>query len=349
MDGYAVIAADDSPWREVLAVQAAGDVSPVTITIGTAIQIMTGAPVPTGADAVVRVENTERADDHVIIKQEQVNAGENIRPTGSDVTAGSLLLTAGTVIGPAEIGLLAAFGEDPVTVRRKPRVSVVSTGDELVEPNEPLTAGKIRDSNRFSLIAALTDAGAEVIWSGKGPDERDQLETLLRERIAESDIVITSGGVSMGELDLIKAILGDLAEVHFRRVFMKPGKPLNFATVDDTLIFGLPGNPVSALVSFELFIRPALDQMSGVRSQRPRIRVAIAEEIVPTDRIEYQRAWITIDGEGQLLATPTGGQASSRLASLVGANGLLILPPRESSYGAGELVETILLGTPYPT
>jgi gephyrin len=243
MDGFAVISEDGSPWREVIGVQAAGSVLDVEVTPGTAVQIMTGAPLPKGANAVVRVENTEMADDHVIVHQESVAPGENIRPIGTDIATGDLVLSEQTAIGPPEIGLLASLGVDPVPVRARPIVSIVSTGDELLEPSMEISPGKIRDSNRFSLLAALQQTGAAVEWMGKGPDDRDHLHQLLKERIGTSDIVITSGGVSMGELDLIKAILGDLAEVHFRRLFVKPGKPMIFATTDNTLIFGLPGNP----------------------------------------------------------------------------------------------------------
>jgi molybdenum cofactor synthesis domain-containing protein len=345
MDGYAVVSTDVSPWREVIGVQAAGSVLDVEVTPGTAVRIMTGAPLPRGADAVVRVEHTEIADDHVIIHQETVAPGENVRPVGFDIPAGTRVLEPGIAIGPSEIGLLAALGVDPVTVYQAPRVSVMSTGDELLEPAMPLEPGRIRDSNRFSLIAALGQVGAKVVWANKGPDERDHLETVLRERIAESDVVLTSGGVSMGDLDLIKAILGDIAEVHFRRVFMKPGKPLNFATVGPTLIFGLPGNPVSALVSFELFVRPALRKMGGhAVIDRPRLSVRLAHEVHPTDRIDHQRAHIYQDSAGALSAAVTGVQASSRLASFTGSNGLVIIPPRDRPYAAGETVDALLLG-----
>jgi molybdenum cofactor synthesis domain-containing protein len=347
MDGYAVVAGDSSPWREVIGVQTAGHPIDVEVTPGTAVRITTGAPVPRGADAVVRVENTEVADDHVIVHQSEVKAGENIRPVGFDLQRGELLLTAGTVLGPAEIGLVAGLGLDPIAVRRRPRVSVLSTGDELVEPGEPVGPGQIRDSNRFSLMAALHAEGAAIVWAGKGADDRAALDALVRERIADSDVVITSGGVSMGETDFIKAILGELAAVHFRRVFMKPGKPLTFATARETLIFGLPGNPVSALVGFELFIRPALATLAGRATvDRPRVPVTLTHETPPTDRIEYQRAFVRVDVEGRLVAATTGNQASSRLASLVGANALLIIPPRGEPYRAGERVEALMLAAP---
>jgi molybdenum cofactor synthesis domain-containing protein len=347
MDGFAVVAADVSPWREVIGVQTAGHQAAVEVTPGTAVRITTGAPVPRGADAVVRVENTEPADDHVIVHQSDVAVGENIRPVGFDVQRGDLLLHAGTRLGPAEIGLIAGIGLSPIAVRRRPRVSILSTGDELVEPGEPLGPGQIRDSNRFSLLAALQAEGADVVWAGKGADERQALERLVRERLAASDVLITSGGVSMGETDFIKEILRDLATVHFRRVFLKPGKPFNFATVRERLIFGLPGNPVSALVGFELFVRPALATLAGLRDiDRARVPVVLAHETPPTDRIEFQRAVVRVDAEGRLVASTTGNQASSRLVSLVGANALLVIPPRDEVYRAGERVEALLLGTP---
>ena len=348
MDGYAVVASDASPWREVLGEQMAGQVLDLEVSEGAVVRIMTGAPMPRGADAVVRVEATEPAEDHVVILQEDVATGENIRTVGSDVRRGEVVLPAGTVLGPAELGLVAAVGFVPVPVSTRPRVSVVSTGDELVEPGEPVGPGQIRDSNRFSLVAALSAAGASVTWSGKAPDNAVSLRALLIERMAESDVVITSGGVSMGDLDLIKPLLGDLTKVHFRRVFMKPGKPLNFATTaGGTLVFGLPGNPVSALVSFETFIRPALRSMMGCASiDRPRVSVALAQGTPPSDRIEMQRATVRVDPEGQLVATTTGSQASSRLASFLGANALLVVAPRETPYEPGERVDAVLLGPP---
>jgi molybdenum cofactor synthesis domain-containing protein len=353
MDGFAVVAADNSPWREVIGDQVAGRVADVEVTAGTAVRITTGAPLPRGADAVVPVEQTEPADDHVVVHAVDVLPGQYIRAVGSDLSRGSRLLPSGTMLGPAEIGLVAGMGFVPVPVHRRPRVSVLSTGDELVEPDRPLGPGQIRDSNRFSLIAALQGEGAQVVWSGKAPDEREPLRRLLEERIAGSDVVVTSGGVSMGELDLVKALLGDLpgVRVHFRRVFMKPGKPFNFATAgggeSPKLLFGLPGNPVSALAGFELFVRPALAVLSGRTDvDRPRVPVTLLHDVRPSDRIEYQRAVVRVGPDGRLVAGTTGGQASSRLASFVGANALLVIPPRPQVYSAGESVEALLLAVP---
>ena len=347
MDGYAVLADDVSPWREILGVQTAGAPIDVEVTEGYTVRITTGAPIPRGADAVVQVENIELAEDHVVITQDVVRAGDNIRPIGADLAEGALAVAQGSVIAAAEIGLIAGLGLSPVPVFRRPRVSILSTGDELVEPGRPLEPGQIRDSNQFSMNAAVRETGAEVVWSGQAPDERPELERLLRERIAASDVVLTSGGVSMGELDLIKAILLDIADVQFQRVFMKPGKPLNFAVSGETLIFGLPGNPVSALATFEVFIRPALLTMMGrTEIDRPIVPVRLAAPTTPSDRIEYQRATVRVTADGVLTGTVTGSQASSRLASFIGANAFLVIEPRSTPYEAGETAPAMLLGAP---
>jgi molybdenum cofactor synthesis domain-containing protein len=345
MDGFAVVADDVSPWREILGDQYAGTMEQIEVTPGTAARIMTGAPVPRGATAVVRVESTEVRDDHVIIHQETVDDCENIRPIGADLRSGDLLLKSGTMIGPAEIGVLASLGRSTVRVVRRARVSIMSTGDELVDPDQMPGPGQIRDSNRFSLAAAATRAGAEVVWIGRAPDDPASLRRLLEERIADSDIVITSGGVSMGEKDYVKALLAELAEVHFRRLFMKPGKPFNFATAGDTLLFGLPGNPVSALVGFEVFIRTALRAMAGARDPRPRtVPVRLDHDVDSTDRLEYQRGVVWADDAGCLRARNSGSQSSARLMSHVGINAFILIQPRETPYLAGERVPAIVLG-----
>ncbi len=345
MDGFAVIASDVSPWREIIGDQYAGTLEGIEVTPGTSARIMTGAPLPTGADAVVRVENTELRDDHVVIHQEHVVEGENVRPIGSDLQSGDTLVGAGTVIGPAEIGLLASLGRSTVKVVRRPRFSILSTGDELVEPDQQPGPGQIRDSNRFSLVVAAETAGAEVIWTGHAPDDEPSLRAVLLERIEASDAVITSGGVSMGEKDYVKAILNEIATVHFRRLFMKPGKPFNFATIGDTLFFGLPGNPVSALVGFEIFVKSALRRMAGYPNPLPPRAYAVLEhDVESTDRLEYQRGTVWCDDSGQLHARNTGSQSSARLMSLVGANAFLLIQPREAPYRAGERVPVVIHG-----
>lgn len=351
MDGFAVDAEDVSPWRQIIGTQHAGDIIDEEVTEGHAIRIMTGAPLPPGANAVVPVEATSiKEDGHVVIHQEDVAIGENVRPVGSDVAKGTRVLAAGTRLGPAGIGLVASMGIDPVPVTRRPRVCVLSTGDELVEPDQPLAPGHIRDSNRFSLVAALREEPVEVTYAGKAPDDRAALEAFLRERMETDDIIITSGGVSMGELDLIKAILfeADDVDLHFRRLYMKPGKPLNFATKGETLIFGLPGNPVSSLVTFELFIKTAIRGMMGATEiDRPLLPVTLAEGTAPSDRIEYQRGIVSVGPDGRLIARSTGMQRSSRLASFLGANALLVIAPRETDYEPGETVDALMLAPPH--
>lgn len=352
MDGFAVLAEDSSPWREIIGTQNAGAIIDAEVTEGYTVRIMTGAALPHGANAVVPVEATELMEDHVVIHQEEVKLGENVRPVGSDLKQGTLVLPKGTRLGAPEIGLLASMGVDPVPVARKPRISILSTGDELVEPSQPLGPGQIHDANRFSLATSLREEPVEIAWIGKAPDKREELETLLRTRLAEDDIVITSGGVSMGELDLIKAILFDAddVQVHFRRLYMKPGKPLNFATHASTLIFGLPGNPVSSLVTCELFIKTAIRQMIGLpasKVDRTTLKVTLSEDVRPSDRIEYQRGVVSIGSDGRLVGRNTGSQISSRLQSFLGINALLIIAPRESIYRAGEQVDAIMLAPPY--
>lgn len=350
MDGYAVLAADASPWREVIATQNAGEVIDVEVSEGYCVRIMTGAPLPKGAGAVVPVEATEMADDHVVIHQEDVAPGQNIRPVGVDIAAGELLITAGTRLGPAEIGLLASLGVTPVKVTRKPRVSIISTGDELVEPEDTPDPGQIRDANRFTLAAMLANEPVNITWVGIAPDNRAALESLLNERLASDDLVLTSGGVSMGEKDYIKAILFEAedVELYFRRLYMKPGKPLTFARKGEAFIFGLPGNPVSSLATFDIFVRPAIHRMIGASQiGLQTANVTLREGTTPSDRIEYQRGIVSATSSGDLIATTTGDQRSSRLASYIGSNAYLVIQPRESPYNAGEQIEALMVKPPF--
>lgn len=348
MDGYAVVHSDSNPERTILGAGFAGERSGVTVTPGTATKIMTGAPLPDGATAVVMVERTEARDGVVHIQQEQVAEGENIRPIGSDMQRGDLLVPAGSVLGPAEIGLLASLGHAEVMVGRRPRVAIMSTGDELVAPGEVPGPGQIRDSNRFSLALAARRAGAEVVINRHVPDAEGPLREAFGTAIEQADVVITSGGVSMGDRDLVKGLLGELAEVRFRRVFMKPGKPLNFATIGDKLLFGLPGNPVSCLVSFQMFVRPALLVMQSAPPEvLPTVEVEAVEPIPPSDRIEYQRAKVWVGPEGRLLARNTGNQISARLASFLGSNAFLVVPPSETAYAPGTRLNALMVSPPY--
>lgn len=344
VDGYAVVASDDAEWRELLPDILAGQAERAAVGPGRAARIMTGAGLPVGADAVVMFEDTAEQDGRVKLNR-PVKAGDNLRPVGIDLEVGQPVLQAGTVLGPAEIGLLATLGVAEMSVARRPRVAVLSTGDELVEPDAPLRAGMIRDSNRYALMAAAREAGAEVISMGMARDD----ETLQRERVRAAfdtaDVVITSGGVSVGTRDLIKPILEGLGTVHFGRIALRPGKPLTFATVGEKLAFGLPGNPVSALVTFEVFVRPALLQMQGRRAvQRTRVDVEVEHPLGKTpDRTEYQRAIVRWQN-GRLVARSTGSQISSRLLSMVGANALLEILPGTDKVPAGARVPALLVG-----
>ncbi len=347
MDGFAVIHDDPTVERSVIGSGFAGDDPNVTVVAGTAAKIMTGAPLPRGADAVFQVENTTTNDGIMTIQQSQIRSGDNIRPIGTDMREGDRLIGAGTILGPAEVGLLASLGHAEVTVGRRPRVAVISTGNELVAPDETPGPGQIRDSNRFSLAVAATRAGANVIINQHIRDDEAALRAGLQQALAEADVVLTSGGVSMGDLDLVKALLGELAVVHFQRLFMKPGKPLNFATVGNTLIFGLPGNPVSCLVGFHMFVRPALQVMqSAPPDSHPTVPVIIEHDIAPSDRIEYQRAVVTVGPDGIMRARNTGNQISARLMSFVGSNAYLVVQPSEQPYPVGTQLEAILLGPP---
>jgi molybdenum cofactor synthesis domain-containing protein len=345
-DGFAVIAGDGSLRREIVGEQMAGAPAGIVVRPGTAARIMTGAPLPQGADAVVMVEYTEEAGGSVRLLR-AVEPGQDVRPAGQDLAAGEQVLAAGTALGPPGVGLLAAVGRGRVQVYRRPRVAVLSTGDELVEPDQTLGPGLIRNSNRYALQASACAAGADVVWTAHARDEEGELSHLMAEALTQADVLLTSGGVSMGQRDLVKPLLREMGEVHFGRVAQKPGKPLTFATIQGRLAFGLPGFPVSSLVSFELYVRPALRKMQGyVGLQRPRRDVVLRHSIDrQPDRLEFQRA-VVMEREGMYWAETTGLQVSGRLRSLVGANALLVLPARRAHFDKGETVEAILLDWP---
>ena len=344
VDGYAVRASDAGERVLLQHEVVAGPEQTVEVRPGEAVRIMTGGPLPPGADAVVMVEDTEERQGRVILGREAAPGG-NVHRAGQDVGDGQLVLGAGAVLGPAEIGLLATLGRSRVPVYRRPRVAVLATGDELVEPWEAPPPGCIRDSNRYALLAAVREAGAEPIWSGMARDDEAGLAARAAEALAGADVLITSGGVSMGTRDLIKPLLERLGTVHFGRVNFKPGKPLTFATIGDTLTFGLPGYPVSSLVTFEVLVRPALLKMQG-RTQvgRPRVEVEVEHEIQPDPvRPEYQRAVVRWQ-RGRLVARTTGAQGSSRLLSMAGGNALLEIQPSERTVPAGCRVPALLTG-----
>jgi molybdenum cofactor synthesis domain-containing protein len=344
VDGYALRAADGLAPRRVLAEITAGAAAGLAVEPGTAVRIMTGAPVPPGADAVIMVEQTAEAD-RVLTVRRAPGPGDAIHRIGQDMAAGELVLARGTPLGAAEVGLLATVGQVRVQVYRRPVVAVLATGDEVYEPDGEPIPGGVRDSNRYALMAAVREAGCDPLSLGIARDDEATQRRAIQQGLEQADVLLTSGGVSMGTRDLIKPLLAELGTVHFGRVAFKPGKPTTFATIGTKLAFGLPGYPVSSLVSFEVFVRPALRRLQGdARAERPVARIALAEAITPSpDRPEYQRVTISLDG-GRLVAHSTGAQGSSRLLSLRGANGLLLVPPGERRYEPGEELDALLTG-----
>ena len=344
VDGYAVIAGDQATDLEVLEEVTAGRLAHAQVRPGTAVRIMTGGTLPPGADAVVMVEEVEETDGHAVL-QHQPRSGENVHPPGMDLSKGQPVLARGSRIGAAEVGLLATVGRAQVPVFRRPRVAVLATGDELVEPHETPPPGSVRDSNRYALMAAAEEAGTEVVWHAHALDDEAALEQAMRAGLGKADVLLTSGGVSMGTRDLIKPLLDKMANIQFGRVSFKPGKPLTFATTSEgKLAFGLPGFPVSSLVTFEIFVRPALLSLQGAANvTRPRVSVMLGHEI-RTDAVrpEYQRARVSWE-QHQFVATTTGLQSSSRLMSIVGANALLELDPGGEVLPKGTIVQALLL------
>jgi molybdopterin molybdotransferase len=315
--------------------------------MGEACRILTGAVLPRGADCVVMVEDTVQGPDWVEVA-DRLRPGNNFHAPGSDACAGQVAVTSGTQLGAAEIGIAATLGHGHLTVVRRPRVAILSTGDELVEVGTPPGPGQIVDSNRWALTAAVREAGAEVTLLGIGPDDEQALRALVMGALEEHDVLITSGGVSVGSHDLIKPLLASLGEVHVGRVRLKPGKPFTFATLPEgRRAFGLPGFPVSSLVTFEVFVRPALRKMQGFATlQRPRLSVRLGYDARPTrDRPEYQRVLLRREG-AELVAATTGSQSSSRLLSAVGAQALVRIPPGEDVIPAGTVVDAIILDLP---
>ncbi|KDO33385.1 hypothetical protein SPRG_02192 [Saprolegnia parasitica CBS 223.65] len=339
MDGYAVVASDGLGQYPVLDRIAAGDAPGSQVTPGCVAYVTTGCPLPDGADAVVKIEDTEGVCDangnEVAIKVlHAVSSGTNIRPIGFDMQSGEIVVEAGEVVTPAIIGLLATVGATHVLVHRKPIVGVLSTGSELVDASASITGGKIRDSNRPMLLASMRAADTVVVDLGICSDDMDTLRTRITTVLPDIDILITSGGVSMGDHDLVKPLLQELGTVHFGRIHMKPGKPTTFATIPSTsgpakLVFALPGNPVSCLVTSCLLVAPVLRKLRGATACAPLTFKAKMAHALPLDqeRPEYHRANVAWNAQAQqFVATSTGVQASSRLLSCRFANALLHLP-----------------------
>lgn len=356
MDGYALRAEDargasgQAPVRLRLAGEVpAGRVYAGTVGPGEAVRILTGAPLPDGADAVLQQELTEVAGDGYVSLLADAPAGNNVRHPGEDVRVGQLLVPKGAEVGPAEVALLAALGVHPVRVTRRPRVAILSTGDELAPLGETLRLGQIRESNGPYLVAAVTRAGGEPWPLGIARDRAEELRAKL-ERAREADLVLTSGGVSVGDYDLVKQMLNEQGGIEFWRVRMRPGKPVAFGALGTTPILGLPGNPVSAAVTFELFGRPAIRTLLGASQvERPLVEVVLeGTDITRVDRRQFVRAWL--DSRAGMLVgrTTTGDQGSHIISSLRGATALLVIAEGEGVVRAGERVPALLLNDALP-
>ena len=324
---------------------AAGPASPLRVQPGVCVRIMTGAMMPAGADAVVPLEWTDGGISSVRISRVP-DAGAYIRRVGEDVAAGETVLTAGTLLGAAQIGIAAAVGRARLTVRPRPRVVVVSTGSELVEAGQPLSPGRIADSNSPALTAAAFEAGAIAYRVGIVPDDPRTLASTLEDQLVRADVLVTSGGVSVGAYDVVKEVLSRLGTVQFDKVAMQPGMPQGFGTIgpDATPVFGLPGNPVSALVSFEAFVRPALRKMLGATPlERPRVR-AVASTVLraPAGKAAFLRVLLEVR-KGAYVVTPVSGAGSHLLAGMARANALAIVPVGVQEIAAGDPVDVLVL------
>jgi molybdopterin molybdotransferase len=345
MDGYAVRRADCATvpvTLKVLGEAPAGRAPCHEVVAGTAVRIMTGAPLPRGADAVVMREETHEAPDQVqILVAPEPN--ENIRRAGEDVQAGSVVFRAGDLLNPAALGVLASLGVAAVDVIRRPRVALLATGDEIVGIDQPLAPGQIRDSSGPALAALVTRLGAVPVVLGVARDNADDLRGKIAEG-ARHDLLLTTGGVSVGDHDLVKQVLGELGSMNFWKVNMQPGKPLAFGKVGDTPVVGLPGNPVSSLVAFELFVRPAIRRMQGhARIQRPRVAVKLTSAIEKRmERRQFVRAWVQVE-DGGYVAASTGPQGSHVLTSVARGNALLDLPAGPQRFEPGTWVKALLL------
>jgi molybdopterin molybdotransferase len=367
MDGYAVRAADTSGATQeapvtlhVIGEVAAGYIYQGEVQPGTAVRIMTGAPIPRGADAVVPFEETDESEGHqfgtfakgrdTVAVFKAALAGNNLRYAGEDVSRGSLVMREGTELNAAQIGVLASLGMEQVRVYRRPVVALISTGDELLELGQPHTEGKIYDANSYSIAALVEEAGGVAWRLGIARDTVEALAQKIHEALERTDLLVTTAGVSRGDYDVVKDVLLREGEVGFWTVRMRPGKPLAFGrfTAPDGRVvphIGLPGNPVSSMVTFELFGRPAVYKMSGRTGwERPSLRVTVEDRIENTDGRRFLARGIVSEREGRYFASLTGPQGSGILTSMALANALVVCPEDVAALEPGEEAEAIMLG-----
>jgi molybdenum cofactor synthesis domain-containing protein len=352
MDGYAVRAADTAgapvTLKVVATLPAGADPTGVRVEPGTAVRIMTGAPLPEGADAVVMVEHTVAAPDGSTVRIERAaRPGEHVRAAGEDLAAGQEVFPAGTVLGPGHLGVLASLGYVRVPVHPRPRVGVLSTGDELVDGPVALRPGQIRDANRHTLMALVRRAACEPVDLGLAPDDEGAIGAAVEKGVASCDAIVTSGGVSVGDFDYVKAVFDRLGHMDWMQVAIKPAKPLAFGVVGGKPLFGLPGNTVSAMVSFELFARPGLRRLMGHpddRLFRRPVRAVAAADLRrrPDGKTHFVRVRAERGADGRVAVRPAGGQGSHQLWAMAAADALAVVPDGEGVPAGGE-VEVILL------
>ncbi len=346
MDGYALHANtlpdDGTRDLEVVGTSWAGHVFPGPVAAGACVRIMTGAVMPEGTDTVVMQEHVEQTPGGIRIDARH-KAGQNVRHAGEDIGAGDTVLRAGHRLIPADLGLLASVGTNEVKVTRRVRVAFFSTGDELRSIGDPLEPGMIYDSNRYTLYGMLTRLGVELIDLGVVADTREDTLRAFEQGAACADVLITSGGVSVGEADFVKEALEQLGQIDFWKVAMKPGRPLAFGKINDAYFFGLPGNPVSVMVTFYLFVQPALRTLQGERCTPPLLLDARCRSNLrkKPGRTEYQRGMLYRDADGQLAVDKTGPQGSGILTSMADANCFIVLPLEAETAEAGSLVQVL--------
>ena len=351
MDGFAVRSADvaDVPvtLRVVATIAAGDDPTAISLGVGDAARIMTGAAVPDGADAVVMIEETDGGPDNAVEIRRRVEPGDFVRGSGEDVKPGDVVVRRGELLTPARLALIASVGRAEVDVVPAPRVGVLSTGDELVGPGVPLRHGQIRDSNRVMLLATLAQNGMVPVDLGTAIDDRDAIADAIRSATTSCDAVLTSGGVSVGDFDYLAPVLEELGEVSIWRMAIKPAKPFVFGVVGEMPVFALPGNPVSSAISFELLARPALRRMAGYGDDDLDLpnAVAVADDGFgrrSDGKTHYLRVRVSFGADGRLHATSAGGQGSHVLSSLGAANALAVIPDGDGIV-AGETVAVLLL------
>ncbi len=346
MDGFAVRSADTSGAPvdlEIIETIPAGHAPEKSVGAGQASRIMTGAIIPDGADAVIMVERTSVNGD-TLTAEVSVPEGNHIRPAGDDIVGGDLVFPAGTVLTAGHLGVLCSLGLTEIEAHPRPRVGVISTGDELVDDGSPLAPGQIRDSNRRTLLSLLARADVEPVDLGLAPDDEDVIEKALTEGVAACDAIVTSGGVSMGDFDFVKAVLDRIGDMRWMQVAIKPAKPLAFGTVGHVPVFGLPGNPVSSMVSFELFARTGLRSMMGFAEPMRTAVVAVAGEDLGR-RPDGKTHFLRVNAEhenGRVVVRSAGGQGSHMLWAMANANALAIVPDGDG-YRAGDELDVLIL------